>query len=430
MSTHSRNWLMNGVSLNPSYLVLLSVCILSTGTVCVAAQEPFVDTIAPAELVENGTQYLAEGTEADIHEAIEYFYRALEIDLDYAPAYTQLSNAFRMQTPWDGLDRHQVDMAISYGEKAVALASEDPEARTALGYAYYWKRWYRQAYPHFERADELRPTAETAAALGVMQVEMGNFDQALLHFERSFAFDSTDVATLYRIGLAERMLGNPERASSLIHQALAGLPDQPVFHAQIVFLMLEEGSVDEAADYAEALVDEYPEHLRLNALAGTVHWYAGRDAEALDYLEQVVELPDQDPLIGYWGTYASTALGHIYARMGHAEEAQGMFEHSLQGYSGRLRDGAEGWGYMYDLARVYAAMGDTDRALHWLGVAIEFGFPDYHIASIDPIMEVLEDDPAYQQLMAKLGLQIEQMRARAEAQTSDHEDGQGDHRHH
>ena len=391
-------------------IYLLIIFLFQSACITVYAQSDLVEKTLAESFVNRGSEQLAEGNP---DRAIEYFYKALEIDPDYSSAYTQLSNAFRSQVPWDGFDRYEVDMAISFGEKAVFLDPDDPEARMALGMAYYWKRWYRQAYPHIRHADELNASAETAAALGVMEIEMGNFDRALNEFERALQFDTTNPLLLFRIGSVERILGNRERARDLIQQALEEFPDQPVLNTNIVYMLLEEEKFDEAIQYVEVLTAEYPDHLRLNALAGLTHWYIGNDSEAIEYLEHIVELPDQDPLIGWWGTYSSTVLGHLYKRAGNTEQADAMFANSVKGYKNRLKEGAEGWGYMFDLARVYAVKGENDKALQWLSHANEFGFPEYYMALIDPMLEEMKDEPDFRQIMADMESRIEEMRERA-----------------
>ena len=389
---------------------LLIIILFQSACITVYAQSDLVETKSVEEFVNRGKEQLAEG---NTDRAIEYFYNALEIDPDYAPAYTQLSNAFRSQAPWDGFDRSEVDMAISFGEKAVFLDPDDPEARMALGMAYYWKRWYRLAYPHIRHADELNASAETAAALGVMEIEMGNFDRALNEFERALQFDTNNPLLLFRIGSVERILGNRERARDFIQQALEEFPDQPVLHTNIVYMLIEEEKYDEAIQYSEELVGKYPDNHRLTALAGLTYWLTGNESKATEYLEQVVELPGQDPLIGWWGTYSSTVLGHLYKHAGHTEQADAMFANSMKGYKNRLTEGAEGWGYMFDLARVYAVKGEKDKALQWLSQANEFGFPEYYMASIDPMLEEMKDVPDFRQIMADMESRIEEMRERA-----------------
>jgi tetratricopeptide (TPR) repeat protein len=368
------------------------------------------DTTSP-HLVEIGQGHLGDGA---LDEAIEHFYRAIALDLEHAPAYVGLSNAFRAQAPWDGPDRYQVDKAISYGEKAVFLAPDDPAAHMALGSAYYWKRWYRQAHPHFERADELEPTIATAIELGFLEVEMGRIDRALGHFRRALAFDPTNGFSIYMIGLAERLLGLHDEALPKIQQALEIGPDQPVANAQLAFLLMHQGRLEEARLHAVTVAEQYPESPRLTSLAGLIHWYAGDDEGATDYFARVVDLPDADPLTGWWGTYSSTILGHLYLRAGRDAEAGVLFEHSIEGYMERLKDGAEGWGYMFDLARIHAARGERDNALHWFRSAIAFGFPEYASARIDPMLLDLWEEPEFQRLMAELEDRIERMHARAD----------------
>ena len=64
----------------------------------------------------------------------------------------------------------------------------------------------------------------------------------------------------------------------------------------------------------------------------------------------------------------------------------------------------------YDLALVYACLGDEREAYNWLRKAVEIGWRDYRLAQIDPLLEHLRRDPKFEQLMAEVKNRVERMR--------------------
>jgi tetratricopeptide (TPR) repeat protein len=110
----------------------------------------------------------------------------------------------------------------------------------------------------------------------------------------------------------------------------------------------------------------------------------------------------EELFVGLWMTYVSTALGDLYTGDGRHDEASAMFDRSMAGYLARNREAGEGWGYLYDLARVHASLGERDEALRWLRRALQFGFPEVYLARIDPMMWALRGDAEYKQLLKEL----------------------------
>jgi tetratricopeptide (TPR) repeat protein len=394
------------------------LCVMGPGVGGSAAAQPSrPDTVAADHLSERGQQLLDAGTSEDLVQAIGFFQAALADNLDFIPALVGLSDAYRMQAPWDGGDRSGLDRAISFGEKAALLAPDDPDAHRALGQAYLGKRWYRLALPHFRRLQELRPDAEAAYWLGWMGIEMGNYQAASEGFERAFGLDPTDTWMPLYIGVTERTLGTYVRAEEMLRRGLEAHPENRSLNANLVLLLLQSGRADGAVAHGEALIERDPEAVAFLTTAATAHWYAGRDAAALALFERAMERADgADPFIGWWGTYASTALGDLYMKAGRYEEAEEQLARSEAGYLARLWEAGEGWGYLYDLARVHAARGDNDEALHWLRKAVHFGFPEVYLAEIDPMTWGLRGDDDYERILGGVRERIGEMRAHIDAQ--------------
>jgi tetratricopeptide (TPR) repeat protein len=381
------------------------------GSASATAQSPHSDGITAEHLVELGRQHLNANAESGVERAIELFYAALAVDLDHVPALVGLSDAYRTQAPWDRGDRSWLDPAIAFGQKATYLAPDDAEAHKALGRAYLFKRWYRQALFHFQRLHELRPDADSAYRLGWMGIEMGDYVAAWEWFERSYALDPTNPWMPLYIGVTERTLGNHERAEELLRRGLEARPDNRYLSFNLVLLLVQRGAHDEAIKHGEALVERDSANVDYLIAAAMANWYAGQDSAAVALFERVMQMASgEDPTIGWWMTYASTPLGDLYMKKGRHDEAEALFDRSEAAYLDRNREAGEGWGYMYDLARVYASRGEREEALRWLRQAVRFGFPEVYLAKVDPMMTALRGDSEYERLLKELEERIRAMR--------------------
>jgi len=329
-----------------------------------AAQPSLADTTSAEHLVQLGRQHLKAGTEGDVDQAIRLFHAALAANLDCVSALVGLSGAHRIQAPWDGGDRRGIDLAIALGEKATFLAPDDPDAHLALGEAYLAKRWYRQAAPHFQRVQDLRPDADAAYSLGWIATEMGDYVAASAWYDRAFALDSTHSGLLLEIGATARTLGDYVRAADVLRRGLEAHPDDAALNANLVLLFVQQGKTAEAVGHGARLIERAPENVDFLTTAATANWYAGHAEAAASLFERAMEEAEgEDPFIGWWGTYTSTALGDLYTRAGRHDNGKPMLDGSEAGYVARLREAGEGWGYLYDLARVHAARGERDEAL-------------------------------------------------------------------
>lgn len=68
----------------------------------------------------------------------------------------------------------------------------------------------------------------------------------------------------------------------------------------------------------------------------------------------------------------------------------------------------------YRLARNAVLVGDTELALRRLERAVDLGWRDYYINNRDPRWGLLQDDPGYQALMAKVKADVDRQRAEVE----------------
>src|SRR5262249_54067611 len=93
---------------------------------------------------------------------------------------------------------------------------------------------------------------------------------------------------------------------------------------------------------------------------------------------------------------ARSTLGLVYAITGREEEARKIaVELESQAKPGNLSSG---------LPYIYAALGDRDRALHWLEQAYQQRVSTLVFIKQGPPFESLHDDPRFEDLLRRIGI--------------------------
>jgi len=226
-----------------------------------------------------GRHSLQKQTVAAIDQAIEHFDRAIDLDPDYAQAYTGLADA------WIGKRRignlslfeatQQAHEAIS---SALLLNSELPEAQTSLGLCVLGAGQERAAASQFAKAIELDP----------------NYGDAYLQ----------------RANLL-RDQGFLEEATRAYTQALALDPLNSTIIAEQSILTGLQGRFDRAFEQLESLLAENPESLSVTLAMSRVAALAGRGERSLKFARQAQLLAPDNPIALSQLVDANIQLGRL-----------------------------------------------------------------------------------------------------------------------
>jgi TolB-like protein/DNA-binding winged helix-turn-helix (wHTH) protein len=276
----------------------------------------------------------------ELRKAAEYFQKAIDADPAFAPAYVGLAEA------------HHTLWWISGEDFAIRRASA-------------------------ERALELNPASSDA--------------RLALGFTKDEDFDWTGAEEQYRLAIAI----NPNSASA--HENLGNSLD--------TIGRLEEGW----KEYQNAQeLDPNQDHL------SSALYRRGEHDRAIEILRSMGERNPQDGLI-HWNLSENFARKGLYKEwdeeLGKAATQFGLPEVASRlhrafvtsGYPGALRQWAAELEHLRAkkqayfpgvLAKVYAALGDKERAFYWL----EQGCDSRYLAGSDPILQFLKVDPGFTSL--------------------------------
>jgi len=232
------------------------------------------------------------------------------------------------------------------------------EAYASLGFINYRFDWqFCEAEENFKRAIELKPNYSTAHHwYGEALASAGRFEESLNALQRSQDFDplsipiSTDLAqTLY---FARRY----EECEAQLRKTL----------------------------------EMDPQFIRAHIVLGTTLEQLHRYDEALASLQLAVELSKNN-------SFAVSRLGNLYALMGRKREAQEILRFLKKRSN-------EYYASPYDIAVVYAGLGDKDKTFEWLEK--DFQNRDSRLSTFrwETQFESLINDPRFNDLLKRMNL--------------------------
>ncbi|UCF79084.1 MAG: protein kinase [Candidatus Eiseniibacteriota bacterium] len=362
-----------------------------------------------------GREYYYRYRKHDNETAIALFSRALELDPDYALAWAGLADAYAQGFERYGMPASWSDCALESGKKAVELDGGSAEAYKALGLAYDVKGCYRKAFEAYLKATQLNPNYVPAVLyVGGVHVFLGELDTALAWLKRAISIDPAAVFAPFLIGDVYRQLGEFEKAQIWLKRALELQPDLVVARYSQATLCLLQGAEAEARGQMKKAVSSNPDDPRAFEFAGVMAELTGDAAAAEEFYRRSIDLNpsfQQD-----WMGIGGIGLGHLLMKAGKYDESKSLLAQARKIREEQISCGDDGPFSRYNIARTYAIEGNRKEAYVWLDKAIEAGWRDYQMGSIDPWLENLRGEEKFRKLMAQVRAKVDEMKARVEAE--------------
>jgi TolB-like protein len=317
------------------------------------------ESLAAYDLYLLGRYYWNQLSAEGLERAIEYFERALDLDPDFALAYSGLADTYMVQTQgWGLAPRDVFPQAREAAERALELDPTLAEAHTSLGGVLLFYDWdFEAAAAAFRRAIELNPNyAQAPHWLGISLYSRARFAEASQAVERALALDPQSTYVKMNVG----------------------------------YLLYISRRYEQALEsYSEAIRADSNAIVR--ALRGPVYVQLGRFEEGIADLEFVAEMLGERNLI------PAAYLGFAYARAGRRSDAERVIR-ELQELSARRFVNPD------YIAIVYMGLGENDEAIEWLYRATEARTDWPLFFSVDPVLDSLQSDSRYKELLRSIGL--------------------------
>ena len=310
-----------------------------------------------------GRYWANKRTEDGINKGIECFQQAIAKDPAYALAYCGLADCYSMHANYGFLPpKIGYSKANDAALKALELDDTLSEAHVSLGFIksdYTWD--WAGSEKEFQRAIALNPNYATAHQwYGYALWRTARFEESIAEHRRALQLDPLSLPVNRNLGLA-------------------------YYLARQYDLAIEQLRKTREMDSGFVLTREY---------LGLAYLEKGMYKEAIVSCEEAATSVSASP-------YAISALGYVYAVAGKKVEAQNVRD-QLQKLSEQK--------YLSPrfMASVYAGLGEKEKALESLNAAYEDRSLQIGPGIIaDPTYDSLRAEPRFQDLLRRMGLNME-----------------------
>ncbi|HJS24381.1 MAG TPA: protein kinase [Pyrinomonadaceae bacterium] len=295
--------------------------------------------------------------------AIEHFRRAIEIDPNFALAYSALGSCY-VNRVLKGLGQAgDHDKAKTAFRKALTLDQRLLEARMHMVFIYLTGGQKQKARTEVDLLrDEYPNDPGVQFVRGVVARLDGDYEKALRSFDR-----------MVRLNPGERVLASYNRARIFMYQR----------------------QYEEALRELDQGAEIEPEHPLIRVFTARVLYYKGEIDKAIHILQQVLQRHPQ--------------IDGVRPILAICLSSQGQHTKANEQLTPKVRQVAEAdYDISYWLASAYLLQGRQVEALRWLETAISLGNENYKWFESDPNWTDMHEDPRFVELMNRIKSQREQ----------------------
>ena len=303
---------------------------------------------------------------------------------------------------WNRRTEEGMRKSITLYEEAIR---EQPEY--AIAYAGIADSYVMLACRGMAPAKETFRRAKAAARKALdLDSELGEAHGSLAHvrlhdwdweglerdFQRAIQLNPAEPIVYYWYGEFLMSMGRPEEAILMTERAHQADPLSPVIGSSLAMILYLARRYDQAVHVLDRTHEINPNHFLPHLRMGLVRIQQNRYDNAIHELRTAVTLADEST-----ETLAALAMAYAAARMtNEAEEITGGLE-KLHGRRYVLP---------YNIAKIYAAASDEDKAFEWLEKAYEGGNPDLIELNSEPLFDRLRTSARFSDLMGRIGFQM------------------------
>jgi len=306
-----------------------------------------------------GRFYFGKFTNEGFRQCLSYFQQAVKVDPNYALGYVGQAECFKYLGIWDVISPHESSsQAKAAIQKALEIDNNLGEAHATLAYLHFLYDWdWSGAQSEFNRALELSPGSSDVHLWYAQYLSaMGKEDEAIREIEKAHSLDPVALLTETMVGRVYMLAHRFDKGIEQFQKTLALYPDSAINHWDL-------GICYESKGLNRKAVDEYLKSDEIDGLSQ----------------EQLAMKQRAFTRAGFRG----------YLQ----EELKSELDHPEPYYD-----------RSFNLARLYALLGDKEKAFSNLDKAYEEGWSDVAFLKVDPELDTLRSDPRFNRLLDRVGL--------------------------
>jgi serine/threonine protein kinase/tetratricopeptide (TPR) repeat protein len=301
-----------------------------------------------------GRYYWNQRVEEGFKKGIEYFRQAIELDPNYALAWSGLADSYFLLPEYSSYSvTEYLPKAKQAAENAIELDANLAEAQTSLAYiehTYDWK--FAESEKRYKKAIELNPNYATAYQwYAELLLQQRRFDEAQNTAKKSVELDPLSLIKLVGYGQTYFFAKQYAQAEQVYRQVLEIKPEFAVANGQLAQSLVAQGKIQQALSESDKADESGGESFKLTK-------------------------------------------GMTYASAGDRENAK-RFISDYQGLDARQ---------VYHQATIHALLGEDAKAIDGVEILIEKRSVFVLYCNVAPDLDSIRENPRFKTLMRQVGL--------------------------
>ena len=304
-----------------------------------------------------GWNFAEKKTKQGFLKGIEYYQKALEIDPEFALAYAGLAEAYINLGHFAFIPMQE---AVSKTQKSIQEALKFDknlsEAHAVNGLLQLYSLDLRKSEKSFRTAIELNPSNSMAHSYySIYLVAVGNFSASLSHQYKAIDLNPFILSRIGALSTRFYLMREYDKAVKNSEEILELYPNADLLYAAIAFAYAHLGDFETALKNIDKSYNmgKRPD---VYSLKGYIYAYCDKRSEALKVLEDITDINPSSPVD------------------------------------------------FCDIAVIYGALGDNDKAFEYLEKAYESKFSHLFLLKVDPRFDSLRSDARFEPLLKRIGL--------------------------
>ena len=298
----------------------------------------------------------------DLQKSIDYYNQAIKLDPNFAPAYANMARAYFFMAFFGAVSPNEGWGKVKEAA-SLAVQKDDrlPQAHGALGLAKLHYDWdFLGAEQEFKRALQLNPNnADIRHDYSHYLMAVGRLAESEAESKRAVELDPMGDALSSCLCWHSFAAHDYDQSIRIAEKSLTSQPDDP-WELSIL-----------GWDYEQKRMPE----------------------RAVAKFQKAVEVTKDSPL---FNSFYLAALGHAYAMAGNRKEAEQIIK--------TLSSRTKAYSSPFDLALIYAALGEKDKAFELLDKAVAERSTFLVYANWEPRLDPLRSDPRFGRILSQIGL--------------------------
>lgn len=248
-----------------------------------------------------GNYYLNKRTGEAFNEAINYFNNAVNLDPEFALAYSGLANCYTFLggASYGNLSRDEASFkANDAAIKALELDESLAEAHASLGYIKFRFDWdWDGAEREFKKAIELKPGYAQAHEWYALFLSLiRRSDSAMTEMKRAYELDPLSPSISTGIGRILHFDNKLKEAIEQYKKTLEMFPNYAEAHFALAMTYGSQRKINEAMYELDKAIELSHGRLIMITTKGMIYGFAGRKNDAIAVIDELKKLSYPEPV--------------------------------------------------------------------------------------------------------------------------------------